>query len=204
MEYLQIFKAFLLSTCTKLSIPQSQPPAPAPAFPMIDLEPPQQPTPPSPPPASATSPETPQPHTPQQSTSSTFTTPSHLKQPESSAAQQHIQWKNSVLSFCFSYAIAVSIQYAQTDHRPPDSSLVLLSFLVQLTFNLFFLALFIRPYSNKTSEMLEKVGFVVAAAAFCHAIAIPFPFELKCAVFAVFIVFLLLLATFMYLNRNIA
>ncbi|KAK8601701.1 hypothetical protein V6N13_058615 [Hibiscus sabdariffa] len=193
-----------------------QPELPFCAVNQLDFQSSQPPTQSSPPP-STNNPETPlQP----QPTSSTFSRqqsqslplqPSNLKVklPESSAAQaqQHIQWKNSVLSFCFSYATAVSLQYAQTNHCQPsiqsNPSLVLLSFLVLLTFSLFLLALFIRPYSNKTSETLEKLGFLVAAAAFCHAIAMPFPLELKCAVFAVVIFFLLLLTTFIYLNRNI-
>ncbi|XVF69068.1 hypothetical protein PTKIN_Ptkin11bG0051100 [Pterospermum kingtungense] len=90
-------------------------------------------------------------------------------------AQQHLQWKNSVLSFCFSYALAVSLQFTQTDNQPDhlDSSFVLLSFLVLLTFNLILVASFISPSCTKTSEILEKVAFLVAAAAFCLATAIP-------------------------------
>ncbi|XWS27195.1 hypothetical protein CRYUN_Cryun26dG0094100 [Craigia yunnanensis] len=130
----------------------------------------------------------------------TPTTPFNLKQLESTlAAQQHLQWKNAVLSFCFSYALAVvSLQYAQTDHQAnhPNSSFFLLSFLVLLTFNLILVALFISPSRTKNSEVLEKVSFLVAAAAFCHATAIPFPFELKWAVLALFLLSLLLITIF--------
>ncbi|XWS73980.1 hypothetical protein CRYUN_Cryun02cG0176100 [Craigia yunnanensis] len=126
-------------------------------------------------------------------------TPSNLKQLESIlAAQRHLQWKNSVLSFCFSYALAVSLQYTQTDHQANqiNSSFVLLSFLVLLTFNLLLVPLFISPCFTKTSEILEKVAFLVAAAAFCHATAIPFPFELKCAVLALFLLSSLFITIF--------
>ena len=126
-------------------------------------------------------------------------TPSNLKQLESIlAAQQLLQWKNSVLSFCFSYALAVSLLYAQTDHQAnhPNSSFVVLSFLVLLTFSLISVALFISPSYTKTSEVLEKVSFLVAAAAFCYATAIPFPFELKWAVLALFLLSLLLITIF--------
>ncbi|TYH53551.1 hypothetical protein ES332_D09G107100v1 [Gossypium tomentosum] len=125
-------------------------------------------------------------------------TPSHRKL---AAAQQHLQWINAVLSFCFSYPIIMlQFQYAQTDQNQSNVSLIVLSFLVLLTFNLFLLALFIKPISTQTSETLEKVGVLVAAAAFCHTIAIPFPLELKCVVFALFILFLLLLTAFIYFN----
>ncbi|XWS52925.1 hypothetical protein CRYUN_Cryun11dG0114600 [Craigia yunnanensis] len=169
----------------------------------INLESSRQPTQPSAPPPSTNDLGTRQ---PQSTPSPTPTTSSNLKQLESIlAVQQHLQLKNSVLSFCFSYALAVSLQYAQTDHQAnhPDSSFLLLSFLVLLTFNLILVALFISPSYTKTSEVLEKVAFLVAAAAFCHAIAIPFPFELKCAVLAVFLHSLLLITIFEYLNRNI-
>ncbi|XVF05263.1 hypothetical protein REPUB_Repub05bG0156700 [Reevesia pubescens] len=138
----------------------------------------------------------------------TPTTPFNLEQLESIlAAQQHQQWKNSVLTFCFQYALAVSLQYAQTDDHQankPNSSFVLLSFLVLVTFNLILVALFISPSCTKTSEVLEKVAFLVASAAFCQATAIPFRFEFKCVVLAVFLLSLLLITIFKYLNRNIA
>ncbi|KAH1090954.1 hypothetical protein J1N35_018211 [Gossypium stocksii] len=117
------------------------------------------------------------------------------------AAQQHLQWINAALSFCFSYPITVlQFQYAQTNQNQPNISMVVLSFLVLLTFKLFLLALFIKLIFTQTSETLEKVGVLVAAAAFCHAITIPFPLELKCVVYAVFILFLLLLTAFIYFN----
>ncbi|MFQ6631549.1 hypothetical protein Gotur_009022 [Gossypium turneri] len=94
----------------------------------------------------------------------------------------------------------LQFQYVQTDQNQPDASLVVLSFLILLTFKLFLLALFIKPISTQTSETLEKVGVLVAAAAICYAIAIPFPLELKCVVFAMFIFFLLLLTAFTYFN----
>ncbi|XVE79332.1 hypothetical protein DITRI_Ditri14bG0049800 [Diplodiscus trichospermus] len=133
-----------------------------------------------------------------------LTAPFNLEQLESILAAQ--QLKNSVLSFCFSYAVAVFLHYPQTHHQAnhPNSSFVLLSFLVLLTFILILVASFISPNYTKTSEVLEKAAFLAAAAAFCHATAIPFPFELKCAVLAVFLLSLLLITIFEYLNRNIA
>ncbi|KAK5803458.1 hypothetical protein PVK06_031103 [Gossypium arboreum] len=127
--------------------------------------------------------------------------PPTLSQRKLAVAQQHLQWINAVLSFCFSYPVTVlQFQYAQTDQNQPNISLVVLSFLVLLDFKLFLLVLFIKTSFTQTSETLEKIEVLVAAAAFCHAIAIPFPLELKCVVFAVFILFLLLLTAFIYFN----
>ena len=192
----------LPSSLPSANHPETWQPASLPSA--INPESSRQPTHPSTPPPSTNDLETLQ---PQSTPSPTPTAPSNLKQLESIlAAEQHLQLKNSVLLFCFSYALAVPLQYAQTDHHAnhPNSSFVLLSFLVLLTFNLILVALFISPSYPKTSEILEKVTFLVAAAAFCHATAIPFPFEHKCVVLALFLHSLLLVAIFKYLNRNIA
>ncbi|XWS28638.1 hypothetical protein CRYUN_Cryun25bG0088200 [Craigia yunnanensis] len=235
LEKLEVFLASIIAflrICPKLGLPRSQP-LPPPSLPpnssIVNPEPHQPPT-LSTPSSLANDHETLQPESPtsainlessrpptQPSASPPSTndletlqpqsTLSNMKQLESKlAAEQHLQLKNSVLSFCFSYAIVVSLQYAQTDHQAnhSDSSFVLLSFLVLLIFNLILVALFISPSYTKTSEVLEKVAFLVAAAAFCLATAIPFPFEFKCAVLVVFLHSLLLITIFEYLNRNIA
>ncbi|KAB2012631.1 hypothetical protein ES319_D09G103600v1 [Gossypium barbadense] len=217
MDLIKKLKAFCVSVCPILLIPHSShpppppppPPPPSPALPMVDLELHQQ----QPPPFAnetlqADSPfhtlnhsefQSPPPHTPRLPQQQSLPPPpSHRK---IAAAQQHLQWINAVLSFCFSYPIIMlQFQYAQTNQNQSNVSLIVLSFLVLFTFNLFLLALFIKPISTRTSETLEKVGVLVAAAAFCHTIAIPFPLELKCVVFAVFILFLLLLTAFIYFS----
>ncbi|TYJ18115.1 hypothetical protein E1A91_A09G100000v1 [Gossypium mustelinum] len=215
MDLIKKLKAFCVSVCPILLIPHSShpppppPPPPSPALPVVNLELHQQQPPPS---ANETlqpdspfhtlnhsefqSPPPQTPRLPQQQ--SLPPTPSHWKL---AAAQQHLQWINAVLSFCFLYpVIMLQFQYAQTDQNQFNASLIVLSFLVLLIFNLFLLALFIKPISTRTSETLEKVGVLVAVAAFCHTVEIPFPLELKCVVFAVFILFLLLLTAFIYFN----
>ncbi|KAG4183088.1 hypothetical protein ERO13_A09G086300v2, partial [Gossypium hirsutum] len=206
MDLLNKLKAFFVSICPILLIPHSSQPPPPP--PNLELH--QQ----QPPPSSANetlhpdSPfhtlnhsdfQSPPPHTPplpQQQSLPPITPHQKL-----ATAQQHLQWKSAVLSFCFSYPITVlQFQYVQTDQNQSNVSLIVISFLVLLTFKLFLLALFIKPISTQTSETLEKVGVLVAAAAVCYTIAIPFPLELKCVVFAVFILFLLLLTAFIYFN----
>ncbi|KAK8676941.1 hypothetical protein V6N13_142499 [Hibiscus sabdariffa] len=93
------------------------------------------------------------------------------------AVQDHPQWQEAVIGFCFSYALGVSLQH-MSDHRLPSPS-VLLSFLVLLTFIFILAAFFIHPKCTTTSKALQKVGLLLAAAAFCHALSIPLSFELK-------------------------
>ncbi|KAL4298072.1 hypothetical protein GQ457_12G027820 [Hibiscus cannabinus] len=97
--------------------------------------------------------------------------------------QNHQQWKSAVVAFCFSYALGVSLQFTsldQTDHRLPFS-MVLLSFLVLLTFISILVAPFVHPKCPMILQALQKVALVLAAAAFCHTLSIPFSIELKCA-----------------------
>ncbi|KAK8683390.1 hypothetical protein V6N13_039451 [Hibiscus sabdariffa] len=116
--------------------------------------------------------------------------------------QNHQQWKSGVVAFCFSYALGVSLQFAspdQTDHRLPFP-MVLLSFLVLLTFVSTLVAPVVHPKCPMISQALQKVALVLAAAAFCHTLSIPFSIELKCAVWALFFLSLLLAVIFTYLN----
>ncbi|KAL4295525.1 hypothetical protein GQ457_12G027810 [Hibiscus cannabinus] len=115
------------------------------------------------------------------------------------------QWQNSVIAFCFSYALGVSLQYAspdQSNHQQLPFPLVLLSFLVLLTFIFILVALFIHPKSTVISQALQKVALLLSAAALCQTLSIPFSFELKCAIWAMFSLSLLLAVIFTYLNTN--
>ncbi|XWS52924.1 hypothetical protein CRYUN_Cryun11dG0114500 [Craigia yunnanensis] len=207
MDFAQKLKALLASTivsfvirvCPELTQQRSQP---QPATSTIDIESPQpqrlqSPSSPSP----ANDYESPQPQLP--SPAPTPTRPFNLKLQQ--VLEQHLQWQNSVLAFCFSYALGVSLQFVGTDqpnHQLPFS-LVLLSFLVLLTFIFILVALFIHPNCTRTSQALEKIAFLLAAAAFCHTLSIPFSFELKCAIWAVFLLSLLIVI-FAYLCLDTA
>ncbi|KAB2012632.1 hypothetical protein ES319_D09G103700v1 [Gossypium barbadense] len=123
------------------------------------------------------------------------------------ALQNHQQWQNAVISFCFSYALGLSLQYAETplqsnQHLPFPT--VLLSFLVLLTFTCILGAFFINPYCTTTSNALQKVGLLLAAAAFTHTLSIPLPFELKCTIWAVFLLPLLTAIILTYFNTKTA
>ncbi|KAE8693040.1 Detected protein of unknown function [Hibiscus syriacus] len=113
------------------------------------------------------------------------------------------QWQNSVIAFCFSYALGVSLQYAgpdQSNHHQLPLPLVLLSYLVLLTFIFILVVLFIHPKSTVISQALQKVALLLAAAALCQTLSIPFSFELKCAIWALFFLSLLLAMIITYLN----
>ncbi|KAB2065546.1 hypothetical protein ES319_A09G096000v1 [Gossypium barbadense] len=123
------------------------------------------------------------------------------------AVQNHQQWQNAVISFCFSYALGVSLQYAETPHQSNQHlpfPMVLLSFLVLLTFICILGAFFIDPYCTTTSNALQKVGHLLAAAAFTHTLSIPLPFELKCTIWAVFLLPLLTAIILSYFNTKTA
>ncbi|XVF05261.1 hypothetical protein REPUB_Repub05bG0156500 [Reevesia pubescens] len=208
MDFLQKLKTFLPSIVAfypELDQQRSQPEQPANSS--IDIESPQQQRLPSPSPSSPSlSYESPQSQLP--SPASAPTTPSNLKPQQESllACQQHLQWQNAVLAFCFSYALSVSLQFVGTDqsNHQLHFNLVLLSFLVLLTFTLILVAFFIHPNCTRASQALEKVAFLFAAAAFCLTLSIPFSFELKCAIWAVFLLSLLILIIFKFLNHKTA
>ncbi|KAL4269560.1 hypothetical protein GQ457_09G022260 [Hibiscus cannabinus] len=100
------------------------------------------------------------------------------------AAHQNQQiWRNAILSFCFSFALGLSLQFPQAgESKSLPTSLALLSFAVLVTFCLHFVALFVGGKHATTSIVMETIALFAAAAAFSHAIAIPFPLNLKYAV----------------------
>ncbi|KAB2065547.1 hypothetical protein ES319_A09G096100v1, partial [Gossypium barbadense] len=108
---------------------------------------------------------------------------------ETLRVQNHLQWQNAVIEFCFSYALGVSLQYAtplQSSHELPFP-MVLLSFRVLLTFILILGGFIINSYCTTTSKALQKIALILAAAAFTHTVSIPLSLELKCAIWAVFL-----------------
>ncbi|XVF68761.1 hypothetical protein PTKIN_Ptkin11bG0027200 [Pterospermum kingtungense] len=103
------------------------------------------------------------------------------------AAQHHQQWQNAILTFCFTFALGISLQFPKADKsKKVPTSFVLLSFAVLLTFALHLVALFISQKHAETSKLLEKTTLLLAAAAFCHAITIPLPLNLICRLDSVF------------------
>ncbi|EOY33606.1 hypothetical protein QQP08_025327 [Theobroma cacao] len=213
LQKLQTFLASIVASVIRIlpellqprSLPEQAPTLPQTATSSINIESPQ-PQRPTSSPSPSNDHESPQAQLP--SPAPTPTTASNLKlQLESMlCSQRHLQWQNAVLAFCFSYALGVSLQFVGTDrsnHQLPFP-LVLLSFLVLLTFIFIMLAYFIHSNCTRTTQAVERISLLLAAAAFCQTLSIPFPFELKCAIWAVFVLFLLIVMIFAYLNRNTA
>ncbi|XVF69069.1 hypothetical protein PTKIN_Ptkin11bG0051200 [Pterospermum kingtungense] len=204
---LPIFNRLSPESDQQRSQPEQPPSLQQPATSSFDIETPQpQRNPPSPSPSVSNDSESQQPQLP--SPAPTPTTPPNLKQLQESllAAQQYLQWQNSVLAFCFSYALGVSLQFMgadQSNHHLPFPFL-LLSFLVLLAFIFILVAFFIHPNSTRTSQALEKLACLLAAAAFCHTLSIPFSFELKCTIWAVFLLSLFIVMIFAHLYLKTA
>ncbi|OMO86725.1 hypothetical protein CCACVL1_09483 [Corchorus capsularis] len=167
----------------------------------VDETPPPPQTPPSPP---CNDNESQQDQSP--SAAPTWTIPANLKvQLEATAAaQEHGQWRNVVVTFCISYALQMIQFMGNADHDSNHHSLVVaLSVIVLVVFTLLLVALFVHQSSSRVSQVLEKVAFLLSAAAFCLSLSIPFSFELRCAVWAVFLLALLIIIIFiMCLNPN--
>ncbi|XVF29447.1 hypothetical protein REPUB_Repub15cG0121900 [Reevesia pubescens] len=120
--------------------------------------------------------------------------------------QQHLQWQNAILTFCFTFAVGlISLQFSRTDklnELPP--SFALLSFAILLTFVLLLVAFFISQKHTTTSTMLEKVAMFLAAAAFYHAFTIPLPVNLKLVAWTLFFISLFVIVICKFLCGNIA
>ncbi|KAK8596176.1 hypothetical protein V6N13_000822 [Hibiscus sabdariffa] len=81
--------------------------------------------------------------------------------------QNHQQWQNAIVGFCFSYALGVSLQFVipgRSDHWLPLPR-VSLSFIVLLVFIFILLAFFIHPKCTMISQALQKAALLLAR---CH------------------------------------
>ncbi|GLT91630.1 hypothetical protein SLE2022_095070 [Rubroshorea leprosula] len=167
-----------------------------------------QPSPPSPlyleslqpPPPSSPNLESPQP-IPQQP-SFTMVDP-ESQQSISNVAQQNLQWQNAILSFCFTSALEISLQFAKSQSKLP-LSFSLVSCAILITFAFLLLAKFISREHTKVSRVLEKVAFLIAAATFCYTTTIPFPMAFKFVIWSIFSLSLLILVIYKYFCHTAA
>ncbi|GLT26818.1 hypothetical protein SLA2020_018600 [Shorea laevis] len=128
---------------------------------------------------------------------------SESQQFNSDVAQQNLQWQNAILSFCFTSALEISLQFAKTQPKLP-LSFSLVSFAILITFAFLLLAKFIRRDHTRVSQELEKVAFLIAAATFCYTTTIPFPVALKFVIWCIFSVSLLIVVIYKYYCRTAA
>ncbi|XVF38283.1 hypothetical protein REPUB_Repub20aG0087400 [Reevesia pubescens] len=103
------------------------------------------------------------------------------------ALQQDLQWQNAILTFCFTLAIEVSLhqqQSSQTNHESNYSS-IFISFAILSTIVLLLVIKLMDGRFTKILQPLEKVAILIATAAFCYIIVIPFPNGLKYTIWAI-------------------
>ncbi|GLT91627.1 hypothetical protein SLE2022_095050 [Rubroshorea leprosula] len=121
----------------------------------------------------------------------------------SNAAQRNLQWQNAILSFCFTSALEISLQFAKTQSKLP-LSFILVAFANLITFAFLLLAKFISTEHTKVSRVLEKVAFLIAAATFCYTTTIPFPVGSKFLIWSIFSISLLILVIYKYFCHTAA
>ncbi|EXB76393.1 hypothetical protein L484_005327 [Morus notabilis] len=105
---------------------------------------------------------------------------------------EKINWAMIVIGFCMESAVDIALQTPQNhidqniNHDQNFSSFHLLSMLILFTFAALFVAIFMRHKFRITAQVLEGVGLLLAVSAFCYAVSIPFPHELKCITWSTF------------------
>ncbi|PON61659.1 hypothetical protein PanWU01x14_143180 [Parasponia andersonii] len=98
-----------------------------------------------------------------------------------------IDWIILMIGFCMESATDIALQSVQSTDQHP-SKFHFLSLLILFTFATIFVARFIRSKFPITAQVLEGFGIFLAVSAFCYAITIPFPYNLKCTTWATFVV----------------
>lgn len=105
--------------------------------------------------------------------------------------QNQIDWIIVMIGFCMESATDIALQSVQsTDH---GSNFHFLSLLILFTFAAIFVARCIRSKFPITAQVFEGLGIFLAVSAFCYAITIPFPYDLKCTTWATFVFCLLVI-----------
>ncbi|KAJ6677715.1 hypothetical protein OIU85_008304 [Salix viminalis] len=103
--------------------------------------------------------------------------------------------KKTLLSLCFGAALQIAIQCNQAAESELNNSISLLSLGTATIFASLFTSHFIVENMPTASRVLDKVAFFLAATTFFFAIATPFPLGIKCAIWALYIISLVAVAT---------
>ncbi|KAJ0035886.1 hypothetical protein Pint_25848 [Pistacia integerrima] len=93
------------------------------------------------------------------------------------------QWRNVVMTFCFTSALEIALLFAQIQSQLPVSFHIL-SFLIFLIFLFLIVANIIGHDFTTISQVLELVSVILVATTVVFTIAIPFPLSLKCVTWA--------------------
>ncbi|KAJ6741257.1 FAMILY REGULATORY PROTEIN putative-RELATED [Salix purpurea] len=100
---------------------------------------------------------------------------------------------NTLLSL-FVVAFEIISQYKQVAESETNNSISLLSLGTAAIFGCLLTSHFIREKMQNACRVLEKVAFFLAATTFFFAIATPCPLGIRCAIWAVYIISLIVIA----------
>ncbi|KAB5548466.1 hypothetical protein DKX38_011872 [Salix brachista] len=100
----------------------------------------------------------------------------------------------TLLGWCFTAALQIATRSKQVAESGIDNFISLLSLGTAAIFGSLFTSHFIVEKMPTASRMLDKVAFFLAATTFFFAIATPCPLGIKCAIWAVYIISLIVIA----------
>ncbi|KAB5548583.1 hypothetical protein DKX38_011989 [Salix brachista] len=103
--------------------------------------------------------------------------------------------KKTLLGLCFGAALQFATPSKQVVESEINNSISLLSLGTAAIFASLFTSHFIGEKMPNASRMLDKVAFFLAATTFFFAIATPCPLSIKCAIWALYIISLMAIAT---------
>ncbi|KAJ6671848.1 hypothetical protein OIU79_029128 [Salix purpurea] len=109
--------------------------------------------------------------------------------------------KKTLLGLCFGAALQIATRSKQAAESDIDNSISLLSLGTAAIFGSLFTSHFIVEKMPTASRVLDKVAFFLAATTFFFAIATPCPPGIKCAIWALYIISLIAIATCDFLDR---
>ncbi|KAJ6366562.1 hypothetical protein OIU77_003030 [Salix suchowensis] len=103
--------------------------------------------------------------------------------------------KKTLLGLCFAAALQIATPSKQAAESGINNSISLLSLGTTAIFGSLFTSHFIGEKMPTASRVLDKVAFFLAATTFFFAIATPCPLGIKCAIWALYIISLIAIAT---------
>ncbi|GLT58269.1 hypothetical protein SLA2020_311760 [Shorea laevis] len=116
--------------------------------------------------------------------------------------QRDQQWESAIISFCLTSAIEISLyKFQQTESSELPFPILLLSCANLFTFALLVVAKLISDNSlTTTSKALQQVTIILAFAQLCYTVAIPFTLILKCTVWAIFAITIIVVFIWKYFH----
>ena len=103
------------------------------------------------------------------------------------ALVHHMEWAEIVIAFCLAWATNIALLSVQEPSQLPVP-FHLFSLAILLAFASTVVSKFMNPKFFLTVQVLEKCGVFFTVTAFFMAITIPFPFCLKFASWAVYVI----------------